>query len=43
MEGMIDLVCSFIADAAVVATVMGIMTRLINIWLRAVTGKEDIF
>ncbi len=43
MEGILSLVCSFLAEAAVVATVFGIMTRLINYWVRAWQGKEDVF
>lgn len=43
MEGILVVVCDFLAQAAIIATVIGVMTRLINFWVRAWQGKEDIF
>lgn len=42
MEGILVTVCLFLGKAGVVATVIAIMTRLINIWIRAWSGKEEI-
>lgn len=42
MEGILVTVCTFLAKAGVIATVFGIMTRLLNIWIRAWSGKEEI-
>lgn len=42
MAGILTVVCTFLGKAALVATVMGILTRCFNIWIRAVTGKEEI-
>lgn len=42
MGGILTVVCSFLAKAGVVAGVMGLMTRALNIWIRAWSGKEDI-
>lgn len=43
MEGILVVVCDFLAQAGIVATVIAVMTRLINFWVRAWQGKEDIF
>ena len=42
MEGILVLVCTFLGKAGIVAAVMGIMIRVLNIWIRAWSGKEDI-
>lgn len=42
MEGILVLVCTFLGKAGIVAAVFGIMTRLLNIWIRAWSGKEEI-
>lgn len=42
MAGILTVVCSFLAKAGIIAAVMGIMTRVLNIWIRAWSGKEDI-
>lgn len=42
MAGILTVVCSFLGKAGIVAAVMGIMTRALNIWIRAWSGKEDI-
>lgn len=42
MEGILVTVCSFLAKCGIVAGVIGIMTRILNIWVRAWQGKEDI-
>lgn len=42
MDAILTLVCSFMAKAGIIAAVMGIMTRVLNIWIRAWSGKEDI-
>ena len=41
MLGILSVVCTFLAKAGVVAGVIGIMTRVLNIWIRAWSGKED--
>lgn len=42
MTAILTLVCTYLAKAGIVAAVMGIMTRVLNIWIRAWSGKEDI-
>ena len=41
MEGILVVVCEFLGKAIVVGSVMGIMVRFGNIFIRAVSGKED--
>lgn len=43
MAAMFALIAEFFGYAIVVASVFGILTRGGNIFVRAVSGKEDIF
>lgn len=43
MEGILVVVCTFIAKCGLIAGIMGIMTRCVNMFVRAWSGKEDIF
>jgi len=42
MAGVLAELANFIAKAAAIAIVCGVFTRGINIFVRAVSGKEDI-
>lgn len=42
LAGILTVVASYMAKAGVVGLVFGIITRLLNIWIRAWSGKEDI-
>lgn len=42
MAGILSVVCTFLGKAGIVAAVIGIMTRCLNIWVRAWSGKEDV-
>jgi len=42
MTAILTLVCTYLGKAGIIAAVMGIMTRVLNIWIRAWSGKEDI-
>lgn len=42
MAAVLEVVCSFLAKAAIVGIVIGIFTRCSNIFIRAFSGKEDI-
>lgn len=43
MSGIFDVVKDFMTDAIFVAMVIGLFVRGGNMFVRAVTGKEDIF
>lgn len=43
MEGIINLVCNYYGFAIIIAGIMGILTRVGNIIVRAFSGKEDWF
>lgn len=42
LAGILSVVASYFAKAGIVGLVMGIITRVLNIWIRAWMGKEDI-
>lgn len=43
MEGIFTVVSEFFGYAIIVASVFGILTRGGNMFVRAISGKEDIF
>lgn len=43
MGGILATVGGFLAKAAIIAGFMGIMSRCFNMFVRAWSGKEDIF
>lgn len=42
MSGIYEVVCSFLAEAVILGCLMGVFVRCGNIFIRAVSGKEDI-
>lgn len=41
MEGIYTVVCDFLSQAIIIGCVIGVFVRCGNIFIRAISGKED--